>query len=159
MKKIKWTDLAIFIVGTELIGALSALISGGGKDFYETVTQPPLSPPGVVFPIVWAILYALMGYSAYLVYSADEYLGDERRRGLGIYAVQLVVNFMWSIVFFRMRLFAAATAIAALLAVLVFFMIKNFRRVNETAGNINIPYLLWSIFATYLAGGVCYLNR
>lgn len=159
MKKIKWSDLSIFIIGTELVGALSALLSGGGKDFYETVKQPPLSPPGIVFPIVWAVLYAVMGFSAYLVYSSDEYSGRERTKGLWIFGIQLAVNFIWSIVFFRARLFALASILAVILAVLVCCMIKNFKKVNRFAGIMNIPYFLWSVFAAYLACGVCYLNR
>ena len=97
MKKINRTDLLIFIVSAELAGAVSALLSGGFGSFYAELTKPPFSPPGWIFPVVWAVLYALMGISAYIVYSSESY---SRKTALGVYIAQLAVNFSWSIIFF-----------------------------------------------------------
>lgn len=158
MKKIKWTDLFIFIVFAELVGAVSALLSGNFSSFYSELIQPALSPPGAVFPVVWAILYALMGISAYLVWSSDT---DEFSRSLGLklYYTQLALNFSWSIVFFRFRLLSIAVIVAALLLAFVGAMILVFSRIKSLAAKLNIPYFLWLCFALYLALGVWSLNR
>lgn len=157
MNKIKWTELLIFIIGTELVGALSSLLSGNFSSFYSGLTRPPLSPPGILFPIVWAILYALMGISAYMVYVSDSD-EDEKKKALGLYALQLFVNFMWSIVFFRFEQVGAALAVLILLIILVVMMILSFRMIRPLAGYLNIPYLLWLIFAAYLNTGILILN-
>lgn len=156
MKKIDLTALIINIVFAELVGAVSALLSGGFRDLYTSAVQPPFAPPPVVFPIVWAILYALMGISAYLIFSENS--SPERSVSIGLYAAQLAVNFIWSIIFFRFEAFGIAAFTAALLAVLVAAMILSFRKVNKTAAVINLPYLAWSLFAAYLAFGVWILN-
>lgn len=157
MKKFNLTDLLIFIVSAELTGAVSALISGNFTSLYAEIQNPPFSPPGFLFPIVWTVLYAVMGFSAYLIYR-DEDSGSDRSTALGVYIIQLAVNFSWSIIFFRFRLFPLAALIALILAVLVAAMILTFRKVSRTAAYVNIPYLLWMIFATYLAFGVWILN-
>ena len=155
MKKIKWTELIISIVGTELVGALSALISGGYSEYYSQLVQPAFAPPSAVFPVVWAILYAVMGFSAYLVYFSES---PQRKNALIIYITQLFINFSWSIVFFRFRALLPAAAVAVLLVIAVAAMIIIFGKVNKTASRVNIPYLLWSIFAAYLAVGFYVLN-
>lgn len=157
MKKIIWTELLIFIIGTELVGALSSLLSGNFSSFYSELNKPPLAPPGIVFPIVWAILYALMGISAYMVNTSDADI-KAKRRALTLYAVQLFVNFMWSIVFFRFEQIGAAAAVLILLVILVAVMIFTFRRIRPLAGYLNIPYLLWVLFAAYLNIGFLLLN-
>lgn len=157
MKKFDLTALLINVVFAELVGAVSALLSGGFRELYTSSVQPPLSPPPVVFPIVWAILYALMGISAYLIFSESS--SPERSVSIGLYAAQLFVNFLWSIIFFRFEAFGLAAFTAVLLAVLVAAMILSFRKVNKLAAILNFPYLAWSIFAAYLAFGVRILNR
>lgn len=157
MKKFSLTDLLIFVVSAELTGAVSALISGSFSDLYAEIRNPPLSPPGWLFPVVWTILYALMGLGAYMVYRNDD-AGSDRNTALGLYVIQLGVNFLWSIIFFRFRLFAVAALTALILAILVAAMILSFRKVNKTAAAINLPYLLWLIFAAYLSFGVWILN-
>jgi len=157
MKKFSLTDLLIFMVSAELTGALSALLSGGYSGLYSGIRNPPLSPPGWLFPIVWAVLYALMGVGAYLVYRNDD-TGSDRKTALGLYVIQLGVNFLWSIIFFRFRLFALAAFTAVVLAILVFAMLVSFRKVSRTAAAVNIPYLIWLIFAAYLSVGVWLLN-
>lgn len=156
MKKFSLTDLLIFIVAAELVGAVSALLSGNFGNFYSEITRPPFSPPALVFPIVWAILYALMGISSYMIFLSRSPI---RKNALTVYAVQLAVNFSWSIIFFRFRLLNAAAAVAVLLAVLVAVMVYMFIKIKKKAGLINIPYLLWSLFAAYLAIGTAILNN
>lgn len=157
MKKIKWTELLIFIIGTELVGAISSLLSENFSSFYGELVKPPLASPGILFPIVWAILYALMGISAYMIYVSDAESG-EKTKALTLYAVQLFVNFMWSIVFFRFEQIGVAAAVLILLVILVTMMVMIFKKIRPLAGYLNIPYLLWVIFAVYLNIGFLLLN-
>lgn len=155
MKKIKWTELLIFVVSTELVGAVSALLAGSFGSFYSQIAQPPLSPPTWVFPVVWAILYGLMGISAYIVSESES---PVRSPALGAYVIQLGVNFSWSIIFFRFRFLSIAAVAAVILAVLVAFMVYLFGKISKKAAYINIPYLVWTLFAAYLAIGTAVLN-
>ena len=157
MKKFKLTDLLIFVVTAELVGALSALLAGDFTSFYAEVIRPPLSPPAWLFPILWAILYALMGTSAYLIWNNRK---NEIRRSdaLRLYYIQLAVNFSWSIIFFRFRAFAIAAALAVILFLLVGAMILLFRKISPLAAKLNMPYLIWLGFASYLAAAVYFLN-
>ena len=156
MKKFSLTDLLIFIVSAELVGAFSALLSGGFTDIYNRLTRSPFSPPATVFPIVWTVLYALMGISAYLVWRADT---RASRRALGVYAIQLAINFSWSIVFFRFEALLAAAIVAVLLLAAVGSMVWSFFGVNKKAAYLQLPYLAWSLFAAYLAAGTYLLHR
>lgn len=155
MKKVNLTELIISIVFAELTGALSALLAGGFAGLYTTFVQPPFSPPSWVFPVVWTILYALMGISAYMVYSSESY---KAKPALTVYLIQLAVNFLWSIIFFRFEWLTVAAVVAIILAILVALMIALFYRVDKKAAFLNIPYLLWTIFASYLAIGTALLN-
>lgn len=146
-KKINVTDLLLFIVTAQLAGTVSALASGGFSGFYLQLEKPPLSPPAWLFPVVWTALYTLMGISAYLIYSSDD---GGKKNALAVYWVQLGVNFLWSIVFFRFMLLNAAVAVIILLLILIAMMIKMFRDIRPAAGYINIPYLAWAAFAAYL---------
>lgn len=156
MKRNKLTDILIYIISAEAVGALSALFSGGYSDFFEKYERAPLQPPMWVFPIVWAILYAIMGYSAYRVAETGE--SDAAKRALTVYWLQLGVNFLWSIVFFRFEALWAAFAVIVLLLVLIIIMIALFRKIDPIAAKINIPYLLWVIFASYLNFMTAYIN-
>lgn len=155
MKKINITELLIFIVSAELTGALSRLLSGNSFEFFEILTKPPFSPPGWIFPIVWFILYALMGFAAYLIYKSDS---KGRNSALVIYWAQLFLNFLWSIVFFRFNLTGLSVAVILALLVMVTFMILKFGKINTKAAAINIPYLLWLLYASYLNIGILLLN-
>ena len=157
MKKIKITDLLIFIVGTELVGVLSGILAGGSFSFYKEIVRPPFSPPGWIFPIVWIILYALMGISAYLIYTSKATV-RQKNFALAVYAIQLVVNFLWSIVFFRLEMVGLSVIIILLLLLLIVVMIWVFYRIRPVAAYLNIPYLLWTAFASYLNIGVLILN-
>ena len=156
MKKEKLTSLLIFVIGTELVGALSGLLSGGNfSEFYRTLEKPPLAPPGWLFPVMWAILYALMGISAFQIYEASD---SRKSKALLLYFIQLAVNFSWSIVFFRFKSLLGAVVVIVLLLILVIWMIKQFGNIRKSAGLLNIPYLLWTAFATYLTVGIYLKN-
>lgn len=157
MKKRNTTAFFFYLLSAPIIGGLSALITGSYSDFFITHEQPPLLPPGWLFPVVWTVLYLLMGYSAYLVSvtKADE---DEKKRALKIYWIQLIVNFSWSIVFFKFSLLWWGVAVIALLLILIALMLYNFSKINKTSAYLNIPYLLWVIFATYLTVATAIVN-
>lgn len=158
MKKINWKTYAFWILITEAVGALSGwLTREGTKIFGETVAQPPLSPPMLVFPIVWGILYALMGISAARIYMAPA--SAERSKGLNLYIAQLVVNFFWSLIFFNAQAYGFAFIWLLVLWALVLWMILTFRKVDPVAAWLQLPYLLWLTFAAYLNLGVWYFNR
>ena len=146
------------ILLTEAVGALSGWLSKGGMRLYsDTVSQPPLSPPSWLFPIVWGILYALMGISAARIYLSPP--SPERSRGLNLYVLQLIVNFFWSLIFFNAQAFLFAFFWLMFLWLLVLGIIFLFYRTDPLAGKLQIPYLLWLSFAAYLNLGVWYLNR
>lgn len=159
MKKhrINITDLLIFIVSAELAGALSALLSGGFRDFFIKYEKPPLLPNAGVFPVVWTILYAVMGISAYLIYSSGKDR-DDVKTALKVYWAQLFVNFSWSIIFFRFELLWLAVGVVVLLLALIAVMIKLFKDIHTIAGYMNIPYLVWVAFATYLTVAIAVIN-
>lgn len=98
-----------------------------------------------------------MGIAAYLVYASDAD-GDKKREALKYYAAQLAVNFLWSIVFFRFQAFWAAVAVIVVLDLLIVATMLKMRRVRKAAVYLMVPYLIWTLFATYLAAGVAVLN-
>ena len=158
MKIKNWKTYAYWILLTEAVGGLSTWLTREGTDIFNaTITQPPLSPPSIVFPIVWGILYALMGISAARIYLSAP--SPERSKGLNLYLTQLIVNFFWSLIFFNTQRFGFAFLWLLLLWVLVFWMILTFYKVDPLAAKLQIPYLLWLTFAAYLNLGVWYLNR
>lgn len=138
------------------VGGLATLLSGGMGD-YRQLNQPPLSPPGWVFPIVWTILYLLMGYSSYRVYTAGK-SPALTERALKLYAAQLFLNFLWPIVFFGFSWYLGAFFVLLGLWVLILLTMRAFTAIDETAGDLLIPYILWVTFAGYLNVGVAILN-
>lgn len=133
------------------IGALSALFTRNNMNIYDDIVAPPLSPPMWVFPVVWTVLYTLMGISAALVYKQD-------KSQLGTFYTQLAVNFLWSIIFFNLRMFLFSSIWLVLLIVLVLKMIREFRVVDIRASYLQYPYLAWLIFALYLNVAIYILN-
>ena len=157
MKTNTWKTYAHWILGTEAVGGLSGWLTRKGADLYaRSVSKPPLSPPSIVFPIVWSGLFALMGIGAARVWQAPP--SADRTRGLTLFAVQLAFNFFWSIIFFNAQAFGLALIWLAVLWVLILWMILAFRKVDKWAALLQIPYLLWVSFAAYLNFGVWALN-
>ena len=141
------------------VGLLSALlagqITGQSGAFYSSLTLPPLAPPGYIFPIVWMILYVLMGVSSYVIYETEH---PKRESALVQYGNQLFVNFLWTPIFFRFEQIGIALLVLILLTYLVWRMIQSFKHINPTASYLQIPYFLWCCFALYLNIGLFVLN-
>ena len=138
------------------VGGLSALLSGG-MDSYDGLVKPPLSPPGWLFPVVWTILFLLMGYASYRVLTANA-PQDQRRKALFAYGAQLVLNFLWSPVFFGLGWLTAAFFILVALWIMIVVTTALFGRMDTIAGNLLLPYLLWVTFAGYLNFAFILLN-
>lgn len=147
-----------FILITVAVGSLGGLLSLAGiREYSEFAVKPPLTPPGILFPLVWTGLYILMGISAARIYLRRE--GRCRSTGLNLYTVQLLMNVLWSLIFFNARAYGLALAWLLLLWLVVFGMILCFRRTDRTAAALQVPYLLWITFVAYLNEGVWLLNR
>lgn len=158
MNKPTWKQYTFWIGLSLAVGALSGFLSRAGTQAYgQMLDKPALSPPGWLFPVVWTILYTLMGISAAKVWAAPATL--ERSRGMNLFIAQLIVNFFWSPIFFNARAYGLALLWLLLLWVLVLRMILHFRKVDATAALLQIPYLIWLTFAAYLNWGVWQLNR
>ena len=158
MKKENWKVYAFWIGLSELVGILAGLLTRGGMQIYtEMVNKPPLTPPAIVFPIVWTILYALMGISAARIWLMPE--SAERNRGLTVFVAQLIVNFFWPLFFFNLQAYGFAALWLIFLWVLVLYMILTFYKTDRLAAWLQVPYLLWLTFAAYLNLGVWLMNR
>ena len=158
MKRANWKIYAFWIGLAEAVGLLSGLLSRNATaSFGESALQSPLSPPAIVFPIVWTVLYALMGISAARISLSTQ--SPQRSRGLNLFITQLIVNFFWSLIFFNAGAYGFALIWLILLWVLVLWMILSFRKVDPLAALLQIPYLLWLTFAAYLNYAVWMLNK
>lgn len=157
MKTIPWKVYVPWILGTEAVGGLSGWLTRTGAKLYaHTISKPPVSPPPIVFPVVWGTLFALMGISAARVWQAPP--SPARSRGLALFGVQLAFNFFWSILFFNAQAFGLALLWLAVLWLLILWMLLTFRQVDKWAARLQLPYLLWVGFAAYLNFGVWALN-
>lgn len=146
-----------WIVIAEAVGGLSGWLTRNGMQIYKAETiKPPLSPPNIVFPIVWMVLYALMGIGAARVSMAPA--SDIRIRSLRLFLLQLLFNFFWSVIFFNLQRYGLAFVWLMILWILILWMILSFRKVDKLAAWLQIPYLLWVAFAAYLNLGVWLLN-
>lgn len=143
----KWKSLLISLAVSLGTGAAAGFVTAGSMEQYEMMYRPPLSPPGWVFPVVWGVLYLLMGIAAWMVFTSEN---PERKHALALYAAQLAVNALWPILYFRLDAPLAALAVLALLWYLVYLTLKAFFRISTPAGICMIPYLLWISFAFYL---------
>ena len=150
----------VIFIGISLgIGGLSAVLTKNNMNIYQTIKMPPLSPPPAVFPIVWGILYILMGIGAAIVFKHKNEKNTFVYRAVFIFGLQLAVNFFWSIIFFNMQAYLFAFIWLILLWILIIWMIVNFRKVSALAAYLQLPYLAWVTFAGYLTFMVYLLNR
>lgn len=147
-----------FIVSALLVGGLSAFFTRNNMNISDSVLMPPLSPPAILFPIVWTILFTLMGISAAMIYNTDAPY-PLKRSALSVYALSLIVNFSWSIIFFNLRAFGFAFFWLLLLLFLIVVTILKYYKINKIAAYLQIPYALWVTFAGYLTAGIWWLNR
>ncbi len=140
------------------VGGLSALIIGKDMKIYDEITRPPLSPPSIVFPIAWGVLYLLMGISLYLIMVKNDIYANKSKAYI-FFAAQLIFNFLWSPVFFSAKLYLFAFIILILMLSSTILMIKSYWEISRPAALLQIPYVLWLLFAGYLNFGVYLLNR
>ena len=153
--KLNWKKWSVCIAIPLAVGGVSALISRGAMESFGELRMPPLAPPAWLFPVVWTILYILMGIASCLVRTSDK----PNQKALRVYALQLAVNFFWPILFFNLELYLAAFFWLVLLWVLVLVTTELFYGISKPAGLLMIPYLLWITFAGYLNLTIYLLNR
>jgi tryptophan-rich sensory protein len=153
--KIDWKKLAVCVAIPLAVGGISAYLTMGSMEQFSSLNQPPLSPPPVLFPIVWTILYTLMGIASYIVYTSG---CSGRSVALKVYGVQLVFNIIWPLIFFNMRMYLFAFVWLIVLLLLVIITAILFYSCKKLAGYLFIPYILWLVFAGYLNIAIYILN-
>ena len=131
-----------------IVGIISSILTN--MNTYNMVNKPPLSPPGIVFPIVWTILYLLIGYSSYRV--------RDDKDSLKLFYTNLAINGIWSIIFFNLENYLGGFILVIIMIILQIFILIRFKKIDSLAYKLNIPYLIWLIFASYLSLGVYILN-
>lgn len=131
-----------------VVGIISSILTN--MDTYSVVNKPPLAPPGIVFPIVWTILYLLIGYSSYRV--------KDDKDSLKLFYTNLAINGIWSIIFFNLENYLGGFILILIMIILQIFILIRFKKIDDIAYKLNIPYLIWLIFASYLSLGVYILN-
>ena len=141
---------------TFIFAILGGIVTYIGMPRFQNTVQPPLSPPAYLFPIVWTLLFLLMSVSATIIYDSDDEISP---KALFLYMIQLTLNFWWCVLFFGFRLYFFSFIWLLLLLLTVFIMTVLFYRVNKLAGILQIPYILWLMFAAYLNFGIWFLNR
>lgn len=151
----KIKKLLTYIFVTIIIGSFFTLFIMNSFDYYDEIIKPIFSPPDIVFPIVWTILYIIMGVSIYLISESKNY---DKDKSYLLYIGQLFVNSIWPLFFFKFNLLFISFLIILLLIYLVIRMILEFYKLNKIAAYLQIPYLLWIIFATYLNLAIFLLN-
>ena len=153
--KINWKKLIIITLVTFLVGGFFSFFTMNNMDTFKELDKP-INVPAVVFPIVWSILYLLMSISYYIVSNSNSEYKDEAKTA---YIVQLIINSLWSLIFFGFEAYLLAFIWLLILLISVIIMIVNFYKVNKIAAYLQIPYVLWIIFAGYLNLGIYLLNR
>ncbi|MBS6559931.1 MAG: tryptophan-rich sensory protein [Clostridiales bacterium] len=153
--KIQWNKLLLSLLPL-FTGILSSLLTGDSFSYYEQLKKPLFAPPSFVFPIVWTLLYLLLGISFYLIQITPSPFTSTATL---LYLLQLVLNFLWSPVFFSLQNTLLAFFILLLLWIVVFQMIRAFYRISPLSAWLQVPYLLWLTFAGYLNLSVLLLNQ
>lgn len=152
--KIQWKKLIICLAIPLAVGGLSAFLTRDSMKTFESINKPILAPPGWLFPVVWTILFILMGIASYLVLTS----GKPSASALAIYGIQLVFNFFWSIIFFNLEMYLFAFIWLVVLWLLILKTTTLFYQISKPAGYLMIPYLLWVTFAGYLNLAIFLLN-
>ena len=156
--KIKWKPLLICLAIPLAVGGLSAFLTRNGMEAFQNLNQPPLSPPAWLFPVVWSILFLLMGLASYLVYTSGK-TRPATRTALIVYGVQLAFNFLWPIFFFNLGLYLFSFVWLVVLWGLILTTAVLFSHLSKPAGLLLLPYLLWVAFAGYLNFSIYLLNK
>lgn len=148
-KKRKEAEWAIAILIPLIVGGISAFLTRSAMQEYEKLPKPAVSPPAWIFPVVWTILYILMGIASYLIYQQIN-TNKNVRQALRLYGLQLFFNFGWSILFFNLEAYFIAFLWLLALWVLIWFTLLAFYSINKKAAWLLVPYLVWVTFAGYL---------
>ena len=156
-KHLKWQNMLLCILIPLAVGALAGWLIRDGMICYKAMVMPLLSPPGWVFPVVWTLLFLLMGLAAYLV-AVSPVSGSRRERALRLYLVQLGFCFFWGSLFFGLGARFAAFVWLLLLLGLALVCCLLFWHIDRRAGALLLPYLLWLLFAAYLNLGLWLIN-
>lgn len=152
--KIQWKKLVICLAIPLAVGIFSALLTRNSMETFAAINKPSTSPPAWLFPVVWTILYVFMGIASYLVVIS----GKPNRTALTVYGIQLVFNFLWSIIFFNLALYLFAFIWLVLLWLLILITTDLFSHISIPAGYLMLPYLAWVTFAGYLNYAIYLLN-
>ncbi len=151
---IKWKNLIFNILVPNVLGFLGSLV-GNVQNGFEGIIKPSFTPPAIVFPIAWTILYILMGISSYII---SESSSKDKNSALIIYGIQLLLNVSWTYFFFNLNWFFFSFILVLIILVLVIIMIRKYYKINKVAAYLQIPYVLWLIFAAILSYNVYLLN-
>ena len=154
--KIKWKTLFFSIALPIFIGILASLISRESMAMFDMIIKPKLSPPGWLFPVVWTILYILMGISSYLVFTSLSY--ENINSAIKFYGIQLIFNFFWTIWFFNFQLYWFSFFWLLILWGGILITIFKFYKISKPAAYLMLPYLIWVTFAGYLNFSIAILN-
>ena len=155
--KIKWKTLIVSVAIPLIVGGISALVTRNSMQNFEQISKPALSPPGWLFPIVWSILFILMGIASYLVVTSNANI-KEQGSALKFYAIQLIFNFFWSIWFFNLQAYWFAFVWLVALLILIIATTVKFWRISKPACLLMLPYIAWVLFAGYLNLGIALIN-
>lgn len=153
--KINWKRLIIITVITFIVGSFFSWFTMNNMDTFKELAKP-VNVPGILFPIVWSILYLLMSISCYIITTSKD---SKKENAILWYGIQLVINSLWSLIFFGFGAYLFAFIWLLLLLVAIIIMMIKFYRIDKRAAYLNIPYILWVIFAGYLNLGIYLLNR
>lgn len=153
--KVNWKRLILIIIITFVVGSFFSLFTMNNMDAFKELNKP-INVPSILFPIVWSILYLLMSISCYLITISKD---KEKDNGILLYSIQLIINSLWSLIFFGFETYLLAFIWLLLLLVSVIVMEIKFYKIDKRAAYLNIPYVLWIIFAGYLNFGIYLLNK
>ena len=156
--KLDWKKLIIAIAIPLAVGGVSAFLTQNSMMTFASVQKPPLSPPGWLFPVVWTLLYTLMGIASYLIITSGTTSNSDIFHAMIIYGLQLFFDFFWSIIFFNLENYLFAFIWLCALLFLILLNALLFYRISKLAGLLLIPYILWVTFAGYLNYGIYLLS-
>ncbi len=155
---IKWKSLIINILIPIVVGLLSAISTKDSMDIYKDIILPPLSPPSFLFPMVWTILFILIGIASYVIWESTNVDIEKKKTAFTLYGLDLIVNFIWTIVFFNLRNYDFSVFIIIMLLLIIVANIFSFGSISKRAAWLLVPYLMWVSFATYLNIAIAVLN-
>ncbi len=156
--KVRTINLRILLASLALpaaVGILGALVTATGMDAFMLLKKPPLVPPPWVFGTVWTLLYVMMGLAVYNIRTSGSY---NKAQGMQYFYIQLALNFLWVLFFFRFGWITGAVVVLIALIAAIVFTMKEFGKISTTAARLMLPYLVWCIFALYLNIGYAVLN-